>query len=117
MATRKSTQAAPAASVNDFSQVVLSSDPAIEALLAEIASTAYLTERLQSDLPLDLPFDATNHQTQIDNLRLVVARLGWMADIALQRLGSMNTMRNGDAAQWLLPAVCVDALMVTGAQS
>ena len=111
MATRHITQAAPAASVNDSPKVVSLADPAIEALLAEIASTAYFTERRLRNLPADLHVDATSYEMQIDDLRLVVARLGWMADVALQRLDSINTMRNGHAEQWLLPPSCITALL------
>lgn len=108
MATRKSTHTEPAASVNDSAEIVSSNDPAIEALLSQIASTAYLTDRRLRLVPVG---DARIDEMEIDALRDVVMRMGWMADIALQRLGSINTMHNGHAEQWLLPPSCVTALL------
>ncbi|MGF6526034.1 hypothetical protein [Variovorax sp. PvP013] len=93
MATQKSTQAAP--------------DRAIEILLAEIATTAYSTEQELRASPAD---NAELYEHEVDRLRGVVARLGWMADIALQRLGSIHTLCNGHAEQWLLPPLAIELL-------
>ncbi|UST54919.1 hypothetical protein NF681_06945 [Comamonadaceae bacterium OTU4NAUVB1] len=108
MATRKSTQAAPAASVNDFLKVASSADPAIESLLSEIAALAHRTDHRLRLLPCG---DGEIDAIEVDTLRDVVMRMGWMADVALQRLDSINTMRNGHAEQWLLPPSCITALL------
>ncbi|RYG57334.1 MAG: hypothetical protein EON56_02680 [Alphaproteobacteria bacterium] len=98
MATQKSTQAAPIR--------------AIEALLGEITSAAYFTESLHAKL------DVTegDKDDEIHALRQVVARMGWMADMALHRLGSHNCLREGRAQDWLLTPVTLDAFRA-GAQS
>ena len=86
MATAKHTQPAP--------------DEAIEHLLGEIANTAYVTElRLRNT-----PGDAKElYEYEVDLLRQTVARMGWMADIALQRLDStINMVHRGSAEDWLL---------------
>jgi len=93
MATQKSTQVAP--------------DGAIESLLGEIASMAYCTDKHLSNHPADVN-DA--YQYEADMLRDVVARMGWIADMALKRLDSINCIHGGDAAAWLLPARCTDLL-------
>jgi hypothetical protein len=82
-------------------------DRAVENLLAEIASTAYLTEQRLRNTPGDIP-ELYEHEVEL--LRNTVARLGWMADLALKRLGSLNTMRDGDAAAWMLTPLAVELL-------
>lgn len=114
MADSKHSKAAPAASVNDSSKIVLSSDPAIEVLLAEIVDVAHGAEQHMRLTPFDTP---EIHEYHASMLRGVVARLGWMADIALQRLGSIHTMCNGSAEQWLLTSASVEALLEKEGQS
>jgi hypothetical protein len=106
-APAKDSKAAPAASVNDSPKSVLSSDPAIENLLSEIAATAYATELRLRETPGD---DPELTVLECDVLRDVVKRMGWMADVALSRLGSLSNIHNGDAAFWLLPPVCALSL-------
>lgn len=108
MATQKSTQAASTASVNDSPKIVFSSDPAIESLLAEIATLAHRTDHRLRLTPNDT---GDLDEIEVETLRDVVMRLGWMADVALQRLDSIHTMRNGHAEQWLLPPSCITALL------
>lgn len=93
MAIQKSTQGAP--------------DRAIENLLGEIASMAYCTEKQLRCTPADIP-ETYEHEAEM--LRGVVARLGWIADMALKRLGSINCIHEGDAAAWLLPPLSVELL-------
>lgn len=99
MATQKFTQPAP--------------DRAIEALLAEIASTAYFTEARAATASAPEPEEMT---FELARLRDTIARMGWMADVALKRLDSENCMYEGDAAAWLLPAGCFEVL-AQGVQS
>ena len=80
---------------------------ALEALLAEIASTAFLTEEMLQESIWDRP-EAAVSMCRV--LRKTIARMGWMADIGLHRLDSINCMRDGDAAQWMMPPYAVDAL-------
>lgn len=94
MATQQSTQIAP--------------DGATEALFAEIASRAYLTKQQQRES--DIGVDHDELMLDIEELRATVAQMGWMADIALKRLGSANCIHDGDAAAWLLPSVLFKAL-------
>ena len=84
MATAKHTQPAP--------------DEAIEHLLGEIASTAYVTELRLRHTPGDCD-ELLAHE--VDQLRQTVARMGWMADMALRRLGSI-VVHSGRAEDWLL---------------
>lgn len=92
MATQKSTQPAR--------------DGAIEGLLAEIASVAYLTDRGPQARVGEV--EALEHENTA--LRSVISRMGWLADIALHRLGSDNCLRQGKANAWLLPCTVSDAL-------
>ncbi|MGI4776613.1 MAG: hypothetical protein ACRYGA_00615 [Janthinobacterium lividum] len=86
MATQKSTQPAR--------------DEAIEHLLGEIASTANFTEMRLRNTPGDC---VELYEYEVDLLRQTVARMGWMADIALRRLGSIGSMvHSGNAEDWLL---------------
>lgn len=114
MATRKSTHPAPAVSVTDSPKVVSSADPAIENLLGEIALLAHRTDhRLRLT-----PCDARDlDEIEVDTLRDIVMRMGWMADVALQRLGSSDTVRNGHAEQWLLTPLSVANLLAHEVQS
>ena len=82
-------------------------DTAIEQLLAEIASVAYLT----GDRPCKVIGSSTEElEREIGALFDIVARLGWMADIALHRLDSDNCLRQGEAALWLLPPAVTNTL-------
>lgn len=92
MATQKSTQTATD----------------LEALLAEIAATAYLTEELLKSSNHDAGFDTCTHMLHV--LRHTVRRLGWMADMGLKRIDSINCMHDGDAASWLLSPMAKEAL-------
>ncbi|MGF6526035.1 hypothetical protein [Variovorax sp. PvP013] len=74
-------------------------DDAIEALFEEIANTAYLTEERLKVTPTD---DAELQAHELDVLRRVVRRLGWIADMGLHRVGSNRTIYEGDAVAWLL---------------
>lgn len=95
MATAKHTQTTP--------------DGAIEHLLAEIASTAYFTERRLRSTPGD---STELFEFEADLLRNTMARLGWLADMALQRLGSVNCLQDGRAESWLLAPLTNDLLAV-----
>ena len=78
-------------------------EKALEPLLAEIASIAYMTEQ---GLRNTCRSDAL--ESEFSLLRDTVARLGWIADIGLRRLGSLNCMHEGKADEWLLPTSCVE---------
>ncbi|RZI75179.1 MAG: hypothetical protein EOP13_06290 [Pseudomonas sp.] len=75
------------------------SDDAIEALFEEIANTAYLTEERLKVTPTD---DSELQAHELDVLRRIVRRLGWIADMGLHRVGSNRTIHEGDAVAWLL---------------
>lgn len=82
-------------------------DTAIEQLLSEIASVAYVT----GDRPCKVIGSSTEElEREIDALFDIVARLGWMADIALRRLDSDNCLRQGEAEAWLLPPSVKNAI-------
>lgn len=87
-------------------------DRGTEALLAEIASTAYFTEQLFRKVA----GVEDQQEDEIDTLRSAVARMGWMADLALKRQGSHRVMFEGSAEHWLLPPDCALA-MTQGEQS
>ena len=84
MATQKSTQAA--------------TDLAVESMLSEINSAAYFTESLFQKVGAP----AESQEDEVQTLRDIIARMGWMADLALNRLGSPNCMYEGRAEEWLL---------------
>jgi hypothetical protein len=74
-------------------------DDAIEALFEEIASTAFLTEERLKITPID---DSELQAHELDVLRRIVRKLGWIADMGLHLVGSNRTIHEGDAAAWLL---------------
>lgn len=92
MTNRKSTQPAP--------------DAFIEGVLSEIASGAYLTERGPQSSVGDV--EALEYENNV--LRGLIAKMGWMADLALRRLDSANCIHNGEAEAWLLPRAVYEAL-------
>jgi hypothetical protein len=83
----------------------------VEPLLAEIASVAYMTEEGLRGQSSDGSLAATTAENEM--LRHTVARMGWMADVLLHRLESINCMREGNAASWLLPPTCTKAMEST----
>lgn len=78
-----------------------------EALLSEIASTAFLAEEMLQESIWDSP-EASACMSRM--LRQTIARMGWMADIGLHRLGSSNCMHGGDAVQWMMPPYAIKKL-------
>jgi hypothetical protein len=94
MATQKSTQT-PA-------------DRIVEQLLGQITMTAYSTEQRLRETPGDVP---EIYESEIELLRHTVARLGWMADLALKSMGSNDCLLCGDATAWLLAPSTVEALV------
>lgn len=101
-------QAAPAASLSQTP-----SNQIAEQLLSQIVITAYDTEQRLRETPLDI---VELHEYEIEQLRQTIARLGWMADVALKRMGSMECLQRGDAAAWLLPPTA-GAVLAQGAQA
>ena len=88
-------------------------DRAIENLLSQIATTAHLAEMRLRESPGDCP---ELHEYEVDELRHVIARMGWMADLALNQMGSHDGVHRADPVAWLLPPSTVAAL-ARGGQS
>lgn len=38
----------------------------------------------------------------LDNIRLIVSRVGWMAELGLEKLGQANMQERGSPERWLL---------------
>ncbi|RYE74430.1 MAG: hypothetical protein EOO80_17255 [Oxalobacteraceae bacterium] len=103
MATRKSTQAAPAASVNDSPKSVLSpaqlTPQQLELVLETIACRALALERMLFDISERCGPDTSSSslQASIDGALIVVNTIGAMADEANLATGPIV---NGDWEQW-----------------
>ncbi len=84
------------------------SDTAHIAIYGEIACDALLA--IQGARVFDAEPDVDALALQVEALRHVVARIGWIADTALERLGGISAVVNGGAKEWLLSPRAAEAL-------
>lgn len=77
-------------------------------LLEEIAMSALTFDRLCYHAPVG-ENDADALETQIDVMRSMVARIGWMADLGHKALTG-KVCAKGGAEQWLMSPAYLEAL-------
>jgi hypothetical protein len=78
-------------------------------LLEQIASSALVIDSLCYHTPPDADADADDLYTKISVMRDMVARIGWMADLGLEKLTGQADIKGG-AEQWLMSPVYVETL-------